>query len=351
MSNTEQTDDADDNRLAFAAVSVFGNTPKGEAPQWHELAAWRAGILPDARAGEVLSYVANDPACFQQWLDIAEAEAWAQEEALTVPDMPENVPENESTIADNISDDDATSSPPADRNRTSSDTVSLTSKVIDSLRSLLQQPLPVYGGAFAAVMVAVLLVPLLQTGDGQSLQQQLDRSMDTYIESSQGYLGNPPLSRNTRSLSGLFDDLSTSDVERLQFQFGMHQFNQQLQQSPAAQVSMNDDWQALLAALPEESVDCDTATDAAHCGAVATDFQQLGQWSLMNAAACQTSSIQGQAAPDEDYWSAQYELYDQLRVLPSFARSQIFSSLLPDLQQPEPGSLCAIVASIVAAGR
>ena len=351
MSNTDQTDDADDNRLAFAAVSLFGNTPKGKAPQWHELAAWRAGILPDARAGEVLSYVANDPACFQQWLDIAEAEAWAQEEALTDIHMRGNLPEIESTIADNVSENNAMGSSPAERNRTITDTSSLKSKVIDLLRSLFQQPLPVYGGAFAAVMAAVLLVPLLQTGDGLSLQQQLDRSMDTYIESSQGYLGNPPLPRRTRALSGLFDELNTSDVERLQFQFGMHQFNQQLQQLPAAQVSMNDDWQAWLAALPEESVDCDTATDAAHCGAVATDFQQLGQWSLMNAAACQTSSIQGQAAADGDYWSAQYALYDRMRALPSVSRSQIFSSLLPELQQPEPGSLCAIVASIVAAGQ
>ncbi|MDB3935261.1 hypothetical protein N9383_00900 [Granulosicoccus sp.] len=349
MSNTEQPDHTDDNRLAFAAVSLCGNTPKGNAPQWHELAAWREGNLPDARAREVLSHIANDPTCFQQWLDIAEAETWSQEEALTDIDVPEDVPEIESTIASNVSDKDAMSSPAADRNRTITDTPSLTSKVIDSLRSVFQQPLPVYGGAFAAVMLAVLLVPMLQTGDGLSLQQQLDRSMDTYIESSQGYLGNPPPARNTRALSGLFDDLSTSDVERLQFKFGMHQFNQQLQQLPAAQVSTSDSWRAWLAALPEEPVDCDTATDAEHCSTVAMDFQQLGQWSLMNAAACQTSSVQGQAASDEDYWSAQYALYDQMRALPSVNRSQIFSSLLPELQQTDAGSLCAIVTSIVAA--
>ena len=365
MSNTEDSDHTDDNRLAFAAVSLCGNTPKGNAPQWHELAAWREGNLPDARAREVLSYVANDPACFQQWLDIAEAETWSQEEALTGIDMPEDVPgdvpegvqedmqgdvaEIESTIASNVSDKEAMSSPAANRNRTITDTPSLTSRLMGSLRSVFQQPLPVYGGAFAAVMLAVLLVPMLQTGDGLSLQQQLDRSMDTYIESSQGYLGNPPPARNTRALSGLFDDLSISEVERLQFKFGMYQFNQQLQQLPAAQASTSDSWRAWLAALPEEPVDCNTATDAEHCNTVAMDFQLLGQWSLMNAAACQTSSVQGQTASEEDYWSAQYALYDQMRALPSVNRSQIFSPLLPELQQPDAGSLCAIVTSIVAA--
>ena len=351
MSIIESPDDNDDNRLAFAAVGLLGNMPKGEAPQWHELAAWRAGNLPDARAVEVLSHVANDPACFQQWLDIAEAEAWTQEEAQADSDMPEGLSENESTIGDTVGNSDAMGSRFADRDRTITDTPSMTGKVIDSLRSIFQQPLSVYGGAFATVVVVVLLVPSLQTGDEQTLQQQLNRSLDTYIESSQGYLGNPPLPRNTRSLSGLFDDISTSDVERLQFQFGMHQFNQQLMQSSGTQVSMSDDWQVWLAALPENSVDCDTATDTAHCDAAATDFQQLGQWSLMNAAACRTSSIQGHAALDEGFWSAQYALYDRIRDLPSVARSQLFSPLLPVLQQRDPESLCAIVASIAAAGQ
>ena len=351
MSIIEPLDDNDDNRLAFAAVGLLGNMPKGKAPQWHELAAWRAGNLPDARAIEVLSHVANDPTCFQQWLDIAEAEAWTQEEAQADSDLPKGFSKSGSTFGDNVSNSDAKGSRFADRNRTITDTTSITGKVIDSLRSIFQQPLPVYGGAFATVVMVVLLVPLLQTGDGQSLQQQLNRSLDTYIESSQGYLGNPPLPRNTRSLRGLFDDISTSDVERLQFQFGMHKFNQQLMQSSAAQGSMSDDWQAWLAVLPEKSVDCDTATDTAHCDAAATDFQQLGQWSLMNAAACRTSSSQGHAALDEDYWSAQYALYDRIRDLPSVARSQLFSPLLPVLQKRDPESLCEIVASIAAAGQ
>ena len=347
MSNTDHHSDANDNGLAYAAVSLCANTPQGHAPHWHELAAWRAGNLPEPRATEVLSHVANDPACFQQWLDIAEAESWAEEEALT--DVSQSL--TESAAVNQASDAGTMVSSSTDRTRSTTDTPSLTSKVLDSLRSLFQQPLPVYGGAFAAVMLAVLLAPLLNTGNALSLQEQLDRSMDTYIESGQGYLGTPPPARSTRALGGLFDDLSTSDVERLQFQFGMRQFNQQLQQSSAVQISTNTEWQSWLAALPENSIDCSTAADAAHCSSVAVDLQQLGQWSLMNVAACQTLSAQGQTVPSEDYWSAQYTLYTQMSNLPSATQSQVFGPLLPELSQPTPGELCTIVTSVVAAGQ
>lgn len=347
MSETDHQGDTDDNRLAYAAVSLCANAPQGDSPEWHELAAWRAGTLPEPRAGEVLSHVANDPACFQQWLDIAEAEAWAAEEALTVA----NQSSSESAAASQTIDTGNTAFAPTDAARPSKNTLSLMNKVRDSLRSLFQQPLPVYGGAFAAVMLAVLLAPLLQTGNGLSLQQQLDRSMDTYIESGQGYIGTPPPSRNTRTLGGLFDDLSTRDIEQLHFQFGMHQFNEHLQQSASAQLSMSTEWQSLLANLPTESIDCSAAEDTEHCTSVAPEFQQLGQWSLMNAAACQTHSAQNQAKQVEDYWPAQYTVYEQIRVLPSLTRSQVFGPLLPELPQSTPESLCPIVTSIVAAGR
>ena len=347
MNNTDHHGDDNDNGLAFAAVSLCANTPQGQAPQWHELAAWRAGNLPEPRATEVLSHVANDPACFQQWLDIAEAESWAEEEALT--DVNQSL--TESVGVNQVSDAGTMTSPSTDRTRSITDTPSLMSKALDSLRSLFQQPLPVYGGAFAAVMLAVLLAPLLNTGNGLSLQEQLDRSMDTYIESGQGYLGTPPPPRSTRTLGGLFDDLSTSDVERLKFQFGMRQFDQQLQQSSAVQISANTEWQSWLTALPEDSIDCSTTADAAHCSSVAVDLQQLGQWSLMNVAACRTLTAHGQAAPSEDYWSAQYALYEQMSNLPSVTRSQVFGPLLPELSQPTPDALCNIVTSLVAAGQ
>ncbi len=347
MSDTDHQGDTDDNRLALAAVSLCANAPQGDSPEWHELAAWRAGTLPEPRASEVLSHVANDPACFQQWLDIAEAEAWAAEEALTAA----NQSSSDTAATSHASDTGNTAFAPTDRARPSTNAPSLMNKALDSIRSLFQQPMPVYGAAFAAVMLAVLLAPLLQTGNGLSLQQQLDRSMDTYIESGQGYIGTPPPSRNTRKLGGLFEDLSTSDIEQLNFQFGMHQFNEHLQQSDSAQSSMSTQWQSLLANLPNESVDCSTAVDTEHCTSVAPYFQQLGQWSLMNAAACQTHSAQDHATQVDDYWLAQYTIYEQMRVLPSLTRSQVFGPLLAELPQSTPESLCPIVTSIVAAGR
>ena len=347
MTDTEHPSDASDNRFAFAAVSLCGNTPKGSAPQWHEVAAFRAGTLPEDRASEVLSHIANDPACFQQWLDIAEAEAWAEEEALTDIDLPAEEPliSGQPGGAGNVA------LPAADRNHEVTGTPSFASKVSDTLHSLFKQPLPVYGGAFAAVVLAVLLAPLLPTGSGPSLQQQLDRSMDTYIETGQGYLGAPPPPRNTRSMSGLFDELSNSDVERLHFRYGMYQFNQNLKQAPAAQAPMNPEWQTWLAELPDAAVDCNTTADATHCDSTATDYQQLGQWSLMNAAACNILSTPEQAALSEDYWPEQYELYEQFRALPSVTQSQIFSPLIPELQQPAPATMCAIVTALVATGQ
>ena len=338
MNNTDRPGDANDNGLAFAAVSLCANTLQGNSPEWHELAAWRAGTLPEPRASEVLSHVANDPDCFQQWLDIAEAQTWAEEEALNsaTPSL------QESMAASQVSDADTLAAHPADSNRSTSNAPSLMSKALDSLRSLFQQPLPVYGGAIAAVMLAVLLAPLLQTGNGLSLQQQLDRSMDTYIGSGQGYLGAPPPPRNTRTLGGLLDDLTTSNVERMHFQFGMHQFNEQLQGSASAPLSISTEWQTLLATLPRESIDCSTAADTEHCASVAPEFKQLGQWSLMNVAACQTLSAQGQAVAGDDYWSTQYTVYEQMRTLPSVTQSQLFGSLLPALPQPEPESLCSM---------
>ena len=70
-----------DNAIAYAGVSLFGNKAEGPPPQWHELSAWRSGTLPKERATQILSHVANDPEHFQHLLDLVEAEQWSAEEA------------------------------------------------------------------------------------------------------------------------------------------------------------------------------------------------------------------------------------------------------------------------------
>jgi len=76
---TEPDKRTEENVLAYTALTLCGNPIQGSSPQWHELAAWREGTLSEQHALEVLSHVAYDPGCFQQWLDIVDAESWVAE--------------------------------------------------------------------------------------------------------------------------------------------------------------------------------------------------------------------------------------------------------------------------------
>jgi len=361
LNHTDPDNPTDENVVAYAAVTLCGNSSKGSAPQWEELCAWREGVLDSKRSAEVLSHVANDPACFQQWLDIAEAERWVEEEAQFAEQS-----RSASTLTSYASKLSPSSSPvstsTADR---SPEAKSLLVRGVQALRNLFQQPLPVYGGAFVAAALAVLIVPLLRTADElslqqqlarstdayMSLQQQLARSTDAYIMAGNGITGAPPIGRSTRSLAGLFDDLSVNDVEQLHVQTGQRLFLEKLQSAQEAEQPVADAWQDWLAGLPAESVDCTRAIDPSHCEKVAEDFQLLGQWSLMNAAACNTLNNQGVKILQTDFWPEQYAIYETIRSLQTLTASSLFAAQLPAMEPPAPEALCAITNSVLAASR
>jgi len=335
---TSSDDPTEDNTLAYAAITLCANPLQGAPPQWQELVAWRNGTLDNTRSAEVLSHVANNPACFQQWLDVAEAQSWVAEESRLAIEADAAEPIGTSERKTFASSPYSTSNAPG--------VTSGPARFIQALRSFFQQPLPVYGGAFAAVIVAVLVAPLLRTGDGLSLQQQLDRSTDAFISEGAGFAGSPPAGRNTRSLAGLFDELSINDVERLHVLTGQQHFLDKLQLASGAPVA--DAWQDWFAELPSEGADCAAATDSTHCLDVADELQMLGQWSLMNAAAC---SLRDMNIPASDFWSEQYEIYDTIRALPGVMQSQEFAAVLPALDPRTQDALCAIANAVIAASR
>ena len=340
MSNPDENGEASENALAYAAIELLSNGSHGAVPQWHELAAWQSGSLAQPRSDEVLSHVANNPEYFQQWLDLAEGELWV-EGALTLPsasDVDEVAPDSiiNPTIAD------------AARKNTDSFKTTLLSR-LRPLQRLLKQPLPVYGSAFAAILLAVLVVPLLPTDDVLTMEQRINRSMDTYIETGSGLVGAAPVKSSTRSLGGLFDELSTSDVERQYVQNGMQRFSKQLQSSDAENNLINEAWRPLLSELNAQAPDCNKAIDQTHCAEVAVDYRLLGQWTMMNLAACQGVQSGSQRTLKPDFWSEQYELYGELRALPSISGSVLYASSLPSLAEQTPKALCQNIRAVLSA--
>ncbi len=343
MNNQPSDDNPEDNALAYAAISLCGNQTRGSAPQWHELAAWHKGTLEPARTAEVLSHVANDPDCFQQWLDLVEAESWIDEESLSESTLSNTAIDAASQTTEHSS----TSS----RRLGAASATSVFSKVRTLLAGIFQQPLPVYGGAFAAVMLAVLVAPLLNTGQALTLQQQMDRSLDTYIDSGIALGGSPPVERSTRNLGGLFDELSVNDVERRYIQSGMLQFSQRLNNESTNGQPTSDQWTNLLDEIPGDSVDCNQAIDATHCINVADEFTLLGQWALMNAAACHTLLSEDSQVVSAGFWSEQYKLYQSLIEQPGIAQSQVLSQQLTKLPVQSPQALCTMATAVISASQ
>lgn len=343
--NTDNPDNnLEDSGLAYAAISLCGNQTRGAAPEWHELSAWHEGTLTPSRADEVLSHVANDAHYFQQWLDIAEAQSWINEEVLSATTLNQTI----ETAAHAITDTPADVSPSHTTRPRATSIPSVLSKARSVLASIFQQPIPVYGGAFAAVILAVLVAPLLNTGQALTLQQQMDRSLDIYIVSGNPLTGVPPVPRSTRSLGGLFDELSVSDVERHYLQSGMRQFGQRLDRESVGEIKINDQWTPWLAELPTEPLDCTQAINSTHCTDVADQFMQLGQWALMSAAACQSLLLKDAQPLDGDFWSDQYTLYQALIDQPAIAQSQLLAQSLTTLAVQTPEALCTITASVIA---
>ena len=315
-----ESKDNNDNAYAYAAVSLFGNEPMGEQPQWYELTAWREGTLSAERSAQVLSYIANNPDIFQQWLDMIEAEQWVEDE--------QTLTASEQTL-------DYSS------NTAKQSGTSLLNNVRDWLAPIFNQPIRVYGGAMAAIVMAVLIVPLIKKGE-IDLQQQLNASVDSYLLMD-AELPAPPVRRVTRSLGGLFDELSISDVERQQFQFGLRRSAQALGSETTAQ------WSAWMEELPSERVDCGRAIDNELCSTSAGDIYAMGQWTLLNYAACEAGVANTDDSGDQ-YVQKQTELFDLLRKQPGLTQSTLFSPLLDKLEANTSAALCQRVLQIMTAG-
>ncbi len=302
-----------DNAIAYAGVSLFGNKAEGPPPQWHELSAWRSGTLPKERATQILSHVANDPEHFQHLLDLVEAEQWSAEEAACAQ-------------ADTVIDSNPSKASPSFS----------TDRLRQWIGSIFNQPLPVYGGAVAAVLLAVLVAPMMQRADSQ-LQQQLDNNLDLYRSSDLGLPGQPPMARRTRQLSGLFESLSAVEVEQAHFQHGMRLSAEALGSEAVSP------WLAWTTDLPDEALNCKTASEIEQCKASRDDLTALGQWTLLAYTACQTrtqTSNQTAIVDADVFWQAQLSLYEQLRQRPQLTQSTLFSPLLDTPLASGSESLC-----------
>lgn len=336
----------DENALAYAAISLLGNQGRGATPEWHEITAWREGTLSEQRSAEILSHVANDPEFFQQWLDIADAEYWVEEQNMagasastTALNEQHAAPISNAGLADPGSSKAGLADTGNDQPRLSSHSNPL-SDSLSWVRSFFDQPLKVYGGAFAAITLGVLIVPLLRESEVVSLQQQMDRSLDTYIAGQAGLPSSPPVARSTRNLGGLFDELTPADVSRQHFQYGMRLLAEQMQ-APA--IEQWQDWGNDLASNPPE---CSKAIDQSHCTATAGDLTSLGQWSLLNYVACQQRS----AFNSDQFWSLQMDLYTQFTDREHLSTNPVFGPLLRPLPSQTTDGLCSIVSPLLAAG-
>jgi len=307
-----------DNAIAMAAIGLFANEPKGSPPEWHEIHAWREGQLSAERSAEVLSHVANNPDIFQQWLDLADAESWVDDEQTTAA--------NESSL------NSAASNTPT----------SLWQGAKSWLASLIKLPLPVYGGAIAAILMAVITVPLMQTGNINP-QQQLDESMMSFPDLENALPG-AHAQLATRSLENIFDELSNTDVERHQFQFGLRRF------SDALTASRKAPWTDWITSLPSEPVDCGKAIDGEFCKTSAPALAALGQWTMLNYAACNTSSAKS-IANDDVFWAGQSNLFNQLREQLGATQSTLFSPSLDKLDANTSVAICLRMESLMTAGQ
>lgn len=300
-----------ENEIAFTALSLFRNRAHGVKPDWFEIEAWQQKTLSDARAEEVLSHIANDAECFQQWLDICEASDWLEQNAQQVETK--NSPETA------VSPTSPGESPKG------------------WLASLFGQPLPVYAAGFAALFLAVLVAPLLRNED--NLQQRLNQSYERYMAAPPGAGIASPLPRQTRTLGNLFDQLTDAGIEQNYFSQGIRQGLAKLQATP------DSSWIRWLETQPADGPDCAKANDENKCLSVAEDYNTIGQWALVVYYACQGDLMD--SASSQKFWQQQYELYLDLQKLPAMENSQVLKPVMADHQGQDKESVCLAVDQLL----
>ena len=292
---------------ALAASKLSKGETRGERPSLVEIEQWRLGGLLQERADEVLSYVAHDEQCFGQWQDLCAEQRWLDQEERQEPlqDQPA-----------------AASEPVVTQEHWLSGAVARISRGIK----------PVWGGAIAAGLLALLLVPaMFRPADDNVAQAYLQQ-----LSSAEKLMGAefpPVLARQTKSVQPL-DDLANNPEQR--------QFRQGLAAAASRVSDITDErWQAWRTSLPAP-VSCDGQRDG-DCSAQAVQNQALGSWSLVTALACQNN------ATSADFWPSQAN-----------SLTELLSVELPQghflarrLQQPLPTakpSLCQLATGLLGQG-
>ena len=313
-----------DNELVFSALNLFANKAVGEPPQWHEIADCHTGALSNQRSAEVLSHIANNPIYFQQQLDMFAAEEWLVEE-----DLPLSASKPVDVAAS------------AEERESKSGFSSVLTTAGTWLQSLFQLPLPVYGGAFVAILLAILIAPLMQKPTIFTMQQRIDRSLDSYIAARPDALVGTPVPRVTRSLGGLLDEITPADIERHYFQEGLRESLQNLGNKPT------NAWAQWADSQQTNPIECNKESIAAQCQRVADNFRTIGAWTMVAYSACQQTS----SFKNDTFWNTQYELYDDLVRLPAMKESTLLKPAMTTDQVKSAEALCVTIDKLMVIGQ
>lgn len=320
----KSSDNLTDNEVAFAAINLFANKPVGPEPDWQDIQDWHMDLLDDDRADQVLSHVANNPDIFQMWRDICEADEFLAENPMT-----------EETV--NTTATTARSS----ENPAPWDLVGWLSK---GTKAIFGQPLPAIGGAVAATVLAVIIVPKLMNDPTANPGDLVNSTLSQYAALGAPLPATALPARTTRSLAGVLGNLSTDEIEKYQINNGFRQaFDTIRNEKSTPETDTNLAlWMPWRESLPEATVDCTLAADQAHCKNVSADMTMLGQWALVTHLAC----LNGVHTTDSRTTSTSDNAYAALANLNSIKDSSL---LTPFVSQDivESGDKCSLAGALI----
>lgn len=310
------TDNLTDNEVAFAAINLFANTPIGIEPGWQDIHDWHTGALEAVRADEVLSHVANNPECFQMWRDICEAAEYLEQNPL---DEEETVSATASKLA--------TETKPA--------AWDLVGWLRKGVKTIFGQPLPAIGGAVAATLFAVMVVPKLMTSASINPGDLVNNSLAQYSALGAPLPQTALTATVTRSMASVLGNMSENDVEKHQLNHGLKEAFDSVQNKDDAELV---NWLPWRQSLPEQAIDCTLAIDQTHCNEISTDMSTLGQWALVNHLACANA-----ASLPADFQNTQTDIINAIKKLNSMTNSVFLAPAFAD----KSGNVCALADRLI----
>lgn len=327
MTTREQNSGVDpsDSAMAIAGLTLCKNATRGRAPEFHEIEDWQEGRLSETRSAEVMSYIANDPEYFQMWSDICEAHSYAIEEQNEAI-WQSNAEASSATLAD-------TPGTRVDGSRVDGNTGWL-AKLRDSFT------MPQLAGAMAAVLGALIIIPLFTPDSGLSVDGYYEHSLERYLESGAAMQLQAPSAKATKGLAEVLGDAAVQQPDRYNARFGLKRVASEMlaKQSPQDE----DAWQAWLETLPSELLDCSSQPDSEACVQNADTFQAAGSWTLLTHAQCQQDGLSRKHFHDEDL-----VLFNTLKDNEAIQSSDILSSTFTSGASESLESLCASAATLI----